>query len=162
MLVKTFQSRSLPHKMWKLRLACASHKATAGHWVSSGHSLIARPHLARVTTLNMFVFKEINTFAQQGLYYVLYLAKVTVKSFINNVTKMPISNKCHPMELSIHQRILKQNAVSTKILSSTTVFNIDNNNKKKVLEQQISILEWFLKDHVTLKTGVIAIKIILY
>ncbi len=66
------------------------------------------------------------------------------------------------MELSIHQRILKQNAVSTKILSSTTVFNIDNNNKKKVLEQQISILEWFLKDHVTLKTGVIAIKIILY
>ncbi len=25
-----------------------------------------------------------------------------------------------------------------------------------ILEQQISILEWFLKDHVTLKTGVIA------
>ncbi len=27
------------------------------------------------------------------------------------------------------------------------------------LEQQISILEWFLKDHVTLKTGVIMLKI---
>ncbi len=34
----------------------------------------------------------------------------------------------------------------TKILSSTTVFNID--------KQQISISEWFLKDHETLKTGV--------
>ncbi len=27
------------------------------------------------------------------------------------------------------------------------------------LEQQISILEWFLKDHVTLKTGVMMLKI---
>ncbi len=27
------------------------------------------------------------------------------------------------------------------------------------LEQQISILEWFLKDHVTLKTGVMILKI---
>ncbi len=26
-------------------------------------------------------------------------------------------------------------------------------------EQQISILEWFLKDHVTLKTGVMMLKI---
>ncbi len=37
-----------------------------------------------------------------------------------------------------------------KILSSTTVFNID------LFEQQIKILEWFLKDHVTLKTRVMA------
>ncbi len=29
-------------------------------------------------------------------------------------------------------------------------------NKIFFLEQQISILEWFLKDHVTLKTGVVA------
>jgi len=43
-----------------------------------------------------------------------------------------------------------------KILSRTTV-NIDNN--KNALEQQISILEWFLKDHVTLKTGVMMLKI---
>ncbi len=28
--------------------------------------------------------------------------------------------------------------------------------KKMFLEQQNSILEWFLKDHVTLKTGVMA------
>ncbi len=27
------------------------------------------------------------------------------------------------------------------------------------LDQQISILEWFLKDHVTLKTGVMMLKI---
>ncbi len=37
-------------------------------------------------------------------------------------------------------------AVCAKILYSTDVFNIDNNKK-----YQISILEWFLKDHVTLK-----------
>ncbi len=50
--------------------------------------------------------------------------------------------------------------VFTKILSSTTVFNIDNN--KNVFELQISILEWFPKDHVTLKTEVIMLKIQLY
>ncbi len=40
--------------------------------------------------------------------------------------------------------------VSIKILSSTAVF------KSLFLEHQISILELFLKDHVTLKTGVMA------
>jgi len=44
--------------------------------------------------------------------------------------------------------------LSTKIWSSTTVFNIDN-NKNIFFEHQISILEWFLKDYVTLTTGVI-------
>ncbi len=43
--------------------------------------------------------------------------------------------------------------VSTKMLSRTTVFSIDNNNKC-LFEQKISMLEWFLKDYVTLKTGV--------
>ncbi len=38
---------------------------------------------------------------------------------------------------------------STKILSNTTDVNID---KKYVFEHQIIILEWFLKDHVILKT----------
>ncbi len=45
--------------------------------------------------------------------------------------------------------------VSTKISTSTIVFNIGN-NKKLFLEHQISILEGFLKEHVTLKTGVMA------
>ncbi len=35
-----------------------------------------------------------------------------------------------------------------KLLNSTAIFNIDNNNNK----HPISILELFLKDHVTLKT----------
>ncbi len=47
--------------------------------------------------------------------------------------------------------------VSKKIWSSITVLNIENNIF--FLEQQISILEWFLKDHVTLKTGVMMLKI---
>ncbi len=45
--------------------------------------------------------------------------------------------------------------ISTKTLRSTAVFNI----AIMFLEQQISILEWFLKDHVTLKTGVMMLKI---
>ncbi len=40
------------------------------------------------------------------------------------------------------------------MLYGSTVFNIDNN-----LEHQISILEWFLKDRVTLKTGAMMLKI---
>jgi len=38
--------------------------------------------------------------------------------------------------------------VSTKILSSTTVLNIDNNK----LFMSTNSVEWFLKDHVILKT----------
>ncbi len=57
--------------------------------------------------------------------------------------------------------------VYTKILSSTTVFNTDNNNNNNnyyyyvsfFLEQQTSILEGYLKDHMTLNTGVMMLKI---
>ncbi len=48
-----------------------------------------------------------------------------------------------------------------KISSSTMVFNICE-VKKCFLEQQIGILEWFLKDHVTLKTAVMMLKIQLW
>jgi len=40
-------------------------------------------------------------------------------------------------------------------LLSTTVFNIDNNIM--LMKQQITILEWFLKDHATLKSGIMLI-----
>ncbi len=71
---------------------------------------------------------------------------------IYNVTKISISNECCSFELFVHQRILKNKCimVSTNILSSTTVFDIDNNKKSFLSSNQISILEWFLKDHVTL------------
>ncbi len=39
------------------------------------------------------------------------------------------------------------------------IINNNSNNNKMFIEQQISILEWFLKDHVTLKTGVMMLKI---
>ncbi len=59
--------------------------------------------------------------------------------------------------ISIHQRILgKENHSFNKNVSTT--FNIDNNNNV-FLEQQISILERFLKDHMTLKIGVLMLKI---
>ncbi len=41
-----------------------------------------------------------------------------------------------------------------KILNSTAVFNIDDG--KKLFLRTKSPLEWFLKDHVTLKTKVMA------
>ncbi len=54
--------------------------------------------------------------------------------------KICISNKCGTFECAIHQKILKKTLimVSTKILSSTTVLNIDNTkNVSKALNQQI-------------------------
>ncbi len=70
-----------------------------------------------------------------------YWPKVSVKTFIM-LQNIAISNKCCSLELSIHLWILKNKMyhVSTKILSSTTVFNIDNNQKCF-----LSILLWFLK-----------------
>jgi len=45
------------------------------------------------------------------------------------------------------------------MISTKKNINIDNNIFP---EQQIIALEWFLKDHVTLKTGVIMLKIQLW
>jgi len=41
--------------------------------------------------------------------------------------KKDLNFKCCSFKCSIHQRILKKSTVSTKTCSSTTVFNIDNN-----------------------------------
>ncbi len=35
-------------------------------------------------------------------------------------------------------------------------------NQEMFLEQQINILEWFLKDHMILKTGITMLKILFY
>jgi len=66
----------------------------------------------------------------------------------------------YSFDLFVHQRILKNMyiIVSTKILSSTTVFNIDT-NQKCFLSSKFIILEGFLKDRVTLKIGVMMLKI---
>ncbi len=68
--------------------------------------------------------------------------KVTVKTF----RMITVLKRCRSFELSIPQRIVGgNNHVSTQILSSTTIFSCDNNNKC-----YFRILEWFLVDHVTL------------
>ncbi len=51
--------------------------------------------------------------------------KVKRKAFIM-FQKFPFLNKCFSFDLSVYQSILK-NHVSSKILSSTTVFNINSN-----------------------------------
>ncbi len=65
--------------------------------------------------------------------------------------KMCISNKCW---LLIKESLKKYCSFHKKILSSTNVFSIDNNENSFLG----SILEWFLRDHMTLKTGVMASK----
>ncbi len=92
----------------------------------------------------LFFFKEINTFIQHGC---IKFTKVTIKIFIM-LQIICILNKCCSFSFSIHRFIEKNVSVSTKNISRTTVFSTDDNNT--FLEQ--IILEWFLKDHVTLKT----------
>lgn len=56
------------------------------------------------------------------------------------------------IEISISQRIREK--CITKILSSNTALNTGNNyNNKCLLSTKIGILDSFLKNHVTLKTG---------
>jgi len=64
---------------------------------------------------------EINTFIHQGCIKLIE----SYSKDMYTVTK--VLNKCCSFELSIHQRILKNNAsrFSTKIWSSMTVFNTD-------------------------------------
>ncbi len=59
--------------------------------------------------------------------------------------------KCCSFELFITKNL--------EILSSTTIFNID---KKKFHEYQFSILEGYLKNHVTSKTGGMMLQILRY
>ncbi len=57
--------------------------------------------------------------------------------------------------LFIKESLKKSIMFSTKILSSTTVFNIDN-NLKYFLSIKLAYYIVFLKDLMTLKTGVMA------
>ncbi len=87
------------------------------------------PYFKRVTT---FIFK--NTFIHQGCIK-------WIKSDSEDITKD------YHFKWTLFFLFIKESwKVSTKILSSTKVFRIHN---KKI----ICILEWFLKDHVTRKTG---------
>jgi len=79
---------------------------------------------------------------------VINWSKVTVYTFLM-LQKLSLSYKCCSFELCIHQIILKRTFFSTLII---VMF----------LEHQIIILEWFLKDHVTMKPGVMMLKIQLY
>ncbi len=71
-----------------------------------------------------------------------------------------ISNKCCSFELSGHQRILtnKMYHSSHKNMKQHNCFQ-QNNNQKCFLNQHIKMIS---EDHVTLKTGVIMLKIELW
>jgi len=84
--------------------------------------------------------------------YALYIKHATVFFFKKLVRNTVIEQRC------IKLINLFSNGFPQKLLSSTTVFNIDN-NEERFFKQQISILEWFLKDHVTLKARVMMLKI---
>ncbi len=90
----------------------------------------------------------IDTFIQQEL---IKISKVTVMIF-RMLHKISFSNNCCSSNIPSSNNPEKNSILSTLyFLSSTTIYNIDTNNTCFL---QISILEWFLKDHVTLKTGV--------
>ncbi len=80
------------------------------------------------------------------------LLKVTVKTF-GMLQKKSVSNMFCCFELWSHQRILKKgkNHGFHKNIKQKKKFNM-------VLEHQISILEWFLKNHVTLMIRVMMLK----
>ncbi len=76
--------------------------------------------------------------------------KVPVKTFIM-LQKIYISNKCCSFKLSIHLWILK-NKMYHRFHKKNTVFIIDNNQHIRMISE----------DHVTLKTGVMMLKIQLW
>ncbi len=86
--------------------------------------------------------KEINTSARSIKLKVTYKTCIMFQRFMFKIN-------CY-FELSIYQRKLKTIiTVSTKILSSITVFNIDINKKYFIyMFQKISILELFLKTYI--------------
>ncbi len=73
--------------------------------------------------------------------------------FIQQGCILTVNHQCHSKDIYN----VKNTSILKKIyiyISSTTIFNIDTNKKCF-----FSILEGFLKDHVTLKTGVMMLKI---
>ncbi len=68
----------------------------------------------------------------------------------NKMLNLTVLSRYCSFELSI-QRIMKKYTTVSIQVWSTTVFSIE-----MFLEHQISICEWLLNDHVTLKTGVMA------
>ncbi len=69
--------------------------------------------------------------------------------------RISISSKCCSFELSIHQKTVGKKImimIFTQIRSSITGFNTDNNQKCFLSSKSD------LKDHVTLKTGVMMLK----
>ncbi len=79
----------------------------------------------RICLLHYHFLKEMNTFLQQGC---IKFIESNSKD-IYNVTKIYISNKRCSFELSIHLWFLKNKMYQFPQNSSTTVFNIDNNQK---------------------------------
>ncbi len=67
--------------------------------------------------------------------------------------KISDSNKCYSFDFFLFIKV-SWNIVS---VSTKNITFKEINNKEMFLEQQISILESFLKDHVTLKTGVMSL-----
>ncbi len=80
---------------------------------------------------------------------------ISFKGFFLKCKQIKIKKKWQWWLLHCYIWLRKNGSVSTKIfINKHNVFNIDNNNK--YFWAQISILEGFRKDHLTLKTGVIA------
>ncbi len=100
----------------------------------------------------MWVNHTVQTFCVRKIVLLCITCSNKWDSKCLNSYKISVSDKCSFFELSIHNIILKLCImVSTKLLISTTVLNIDNDKK-------CFLSTGFPNDCVTLKTGVIAAK----
>ncbi len=109
------------------------------------------------------MYTSVQMYVMSMIFFLIVKLFFKINTFIQQVHIKLIKNDFYTVLFQINAVLLnflftKQSwYTSTNILSSITYFNIDNNNV--FIEQQISILEWFLIDHVTLKTGVMMLKI---
>ncbi len=112
--------KGLPRVQWVEENAGRKCKGTSSFLSSTLLDMRTYCLKVWVSKILFYFFKDINTFIHQGC---IKLIKSDGKHIYN--VKISISNKC----CSIHLWILKNKMYHRKILCSTTVFNIDNNQK---------------------------------
>jgi len=88
-------------------------------------------------------------------FFIIHLLKQNISLRFLFISYTSKNHATLRFELTVHVNTQFWHVFHKKIYSSTTVFNIDYNHKCFLC----ILLEWFLKDHVTLKTGVMMLKI---
>ncbi len=131
---------------WEMSILKSSYANSMHFWNKQMETIEKKFQMERTERMNSL----------EGLGYLLFL--VRNNTFIQLGGRLIKSNSKDDL-FQINAVLLNFIFIkeSSKILSSTTVFNINNNYKYLLITK--SALEGFLKNHVTLKTGVMMLKI---